>query len=368
MHFSCLTEDIIFNTNIALKAISQKTSLPILECIIIDATNEGIKLFTTDLQIGIETKYINADVLESGKIAVESKKFSEIIRKLSGERIELIADFEINTLIIKSDKSRLKIMMQNASDFPDFPEFKKNEEIIITQNDFKNMIKETIFSISQDESKPIFTGELIEINPDYINLVAVDGFRIAYKKSIVSNNCTSAKAIIPGKTLIEIGKILALSEGDEMSIFLSEKHVLFEIDENIIISRLLEGEFLKYEQSMKSDYKTKISLNKNEFIMCLERASLISRDSKKTPVYFDIENNNLNIYAKAEFGEINEDVDIDMEGDDLKISFNPKYLLDILKVIDDDMITMLFNSTYNPLIIKSNNDSLYYYLVLPLRF
>ena len=228
------------------------------------------------------------------------------------------------------------------------------------------MIRQTIFSISQDESKPILTGELLEFKKDYLQMVSVDGFRISFRKEKLLETAEENKVVIPAKTLSEINKILN-GEEKEAQLYLTDKHVLFDIDGNIIISRLLEGEYIKYEQSFTEDYKTRFCVNTNDFLQTLERASLVSRDTKKTPVKLDISKEKLSVKAQAEIGTAYEEIEIELEGEPLQIAFNPKFLIDALRVVDDEKVALQFTTSLSPCILKPLQGENFRYLILPLR-
>ena len=367
MFFSCNRENLLNNINIVLKGVSNKSTLPILECILITVYKNNFKLTSNNLELGIETNLIEADVKEEGKIAIEAKIFFDIIKKLNGTTITLKKD-EHNNLVIKSKHSKFKISIIESNDFPSIPVIKKENEYIMYQNDLKNMIKQTIFSIAQDESKPILTGELIEIYDKHINIVSVDGYRISYKKSkLIKDNNNNTSVIIPGKILNEISKILSNDPNEEISIFIGEKHVLFDLGICIIVSRVIEGEYIKYKQSFFDDFKTKIFISRTEFIAGLERAILISRDVKKIPVKLEIKENKIIINSNSELGTSYEELTVECDGDNLNIAFNPKYLIDALKVIEEDKISIQFTTSLSPCIITSIEYDDYKYLILPLR-
>ena len=334
MKLYCSRELLLNALMIANKAISNKTTLEILKCVLLTASNGKFIVTATDLEIGIQSAPITATIEEEGSIALSAPLFTEIIRKVNGDNV-LIQTNEKYETSISCGFSDFKIMGQNGEDFPTLPEVEKKQEYKILQSDLKNMIRQTIFSISQDESKPILTGELLEFTKDYMQMVSVDGFRISFRKEKLSQTVEETKVVIPAKTLSEINKILG-GEEKEASLYITDKHILFDIEGNMIISRLLEGEYIKYEQSFTDDYKTRFCVNTNDFLQTLERASLVSRDTKKTPVRLDISREKLSVKAQAEIGTAYEEIEIELEGEPLQIAFNPKFLIDALRAIDDE--------------------------------
>lgn len=366
MKLICSRESLLNSINIVLKAVSSRTTLPILECILLCADENGFKLTGNDLELGIESSPIEATIFREGTLALEAKIFSEIIRKVNGDQVSISSD-ENNMTIISCGSSEFKIMGQHGDDFPRLPVIEKNLEFILSQNELRNMIRQTIFSIAQDESKPILTGELIEIKNGKINIVSVDGYRISYKTTLIESGKNQISVVVPGKTLNEISKILSMEPEETVSIFITDKHILFHLGGSTIVSRLLEGEYIKYEQSFTEDYKTKIFVNCSALISSLERASLISRDSKKMPVKMEISSNSLIITSHTEMGTAYEEVEIEVDGEPLKIAFNPKYLIDALKAIDDEKVAIQFTTPLSPCIMKAIEGGNYKYLVLPLR-
>lgn len=365
MKLYCARELLLNALNIANKAISNKTTLDILKCVLLTASNGKFIVTATDLEIGIQSAPIPATIEEEGSIALSASFFTEIIRKVNGENV-LIQTNEKYETFISCGFSDFKIMGQNGEEFPTLPEVEKKQEYKILQSNLKDMIRQTIFSISQDESKPILTGELLEFKKDYLQMVSVDGFRISFRKEKLLETAEENKVVIPAKTLSEINKILN-GEEKEAQLYLTDKHVLFDIDGNIIISRLLEGEYIKYEQSFTEDYKTRFCVNTNDFLQTLERASLVSRDTKKTPVKLDISKEKLSVKAQAEIGTAYEEIEIELEGEPLQIAFNPKFLIDALRVVDNEKVALQFTTPLSPCILKPLQGENFRYLILPLR-
>lgn len=366
MKFNCQKEALLNAINITSKAVSGRTTLPILECILIRADENGLKLTANDMELAIESAAIDAEIEEFGLIALDARFFSDIIRKVNGDIVYISTD-ERDTATITCGKSEFKISGQNGDDFPPIPDVEKNTKFVVSQNDLRNLIRQTIFSISIDESKPILTGELIEIEDNMISAVSVDGYRISYKEVELIQSVGNKRAIVPGKSLSEISKILSAEEEEKAVLYFTDNHVMIDIDGNIVVSRLIQGEFIKYQQSFTNDYKTSAKINKSEMLNCLERASLISRDSRKIPVKLDISGKNIIITSNAETSTAYEEVFAEIDGDKLSIAFNPKYLIDALKAIDDEEVYMHFNTPLSPCVFKPLEGESYKYLVLPLR-
>lgn len=350
--------------NIVQKAVPSKTTLPILEGILLEAKNGKLKITGTDLEIGIETT-INVDVILPGRIVISSRILGEIVRKLPDSDIEL--ELKDNNIInIKCEKSHFKINGLVPDEFPELPQVKKENGIVICQNKLKEMIRQTIFSISTDEIRPILTGVLFEAIGDKISMVALDGFRMAVKSYGIINDA-SFKAVIPGKSLSEIGKILEDTD-ESVYIYFSKNQILVQIQDTIVISRLLEGEFINYKQIIPSDYKIKIVVETEKLIESCERAALFARDSSNNMIKFEINEDIMSIKSNSQNGDVQEEIKIDKQGEDIEIAFNAKYFMDVLKVIDSKSITIEFTTNISPSILRPSDDNCYLYLILPTRF
>ncbi len=367
MRIICSKDRLMENINIVSKAVTQRTTLPILECILLTADDNGLKLMANDLEMGIETAYIPATVVEKGVIALEARMFSEIIRRLpDGEDVSLYSN-ENNITMINCKKTEFKILGQYGDEFPKIPKVEKSDEYKIKSSVLRSMIRETIFAVSLDESKPVLTGELFEIENGILNMVAVDGFRVAYRISPFEEKCPDKTAVIPSKTLNDISKIIPADEEAIISLYFTDKHVLFETKECTVVSRLLEGEFLKYRQIFTDDHTTSVKIHRQQFIMSLERASLISKDIKKNPVKLQVEGDVLIITSNTEMGTSYDEIATVTEGSNLEIAFNPRYLIDALKAIDDEYINIKFTTSLSPCTIVGQEPHNYKYLILPLR-
>ncbi|MCT4612970.1 MAG: DNA polymerase III subunit beta [Clostridia bacterium] len=362
MKIICQKEDLLHGVNIVSKAVSNRTTLPILECILIDVKNDTINLIGNDLELAINSKLVG-NIEKEGSIAIESKMFSEIVRKLPDNEVT-IEVLENNLVKITSENCEFKLMGQDATDFPKIPEVEKEKMCEISEIILKNMIKQTIFSVAIEETKPILTGELFEIEGNSLKVVSCDGYRVSYREEFIKNNSNEPiKIVVPGKTLSEINKIL--EDNDEnVKIYYTDNHILFDLGSTIVVSRLLEGEYFNYSQSFTKDYETKVSINKSKLLLAIERAALMSRVNKKHHIKINISEGKINISSNTEIGEAHEDIYTDVKGKDILIGFNPKYLIDALKAIDDDEISIQFTSSLSPCIIEGQN---YKYLVMAVR-
>lgn len=345
------------------KAITGKSTLPILQGIYISAKNGLLTLIGSDIEVSIETKVI-ANILEEGEVVLDSKIFGEIIRKLPNDtiEIEIVNNSEIE---IKCQKSITHLVYLNPTEYPTLPSIEEDVVLSVSQKTLKNMIKSTIFAVAQDDTRPILTGVLVEIKQDRLNMVALDGFRVALKSEEMSCKCDK-ESVIPGKTLNEVSKILKDTD-DNVQITFTKNHILFNFGNTKVISRLLEGDFIKYESIIPKEHNLKITVNKNEILDCIERASLMAKDGNTNLVKFDISDDTLVVTSNSQLGKAREEVQIILQGEGLKIAFNSKYLIDALKIMDDENITMEFTSSVSPCVIRNQENSNSVYLLLPVR-
>lgn len=360
-------DSLLNGINIVLKAVPSKTTMPILECILIDASSDEIKLTANDMELGIETK-VDGNILEKGKIALDAKLFSEIIRKLSSEDsvVTIDSDEKFNT-VISCENSVFKIQGRDGEEFSYLPYIEKNKYICLSQFSLKELIRQTIFSISVNDSNKMMTGELFEVNGGTLRVVSLDGHRMAIRKIALKDEYESTKVIVPGKTLNEISKILTGDNEKEVLIYFGTNHILFEFDDTIVISRLIEGEYFKVDQMLSSDHETKVSLNKKEFLDCIERATILIRENDKKPVILNIEDEKMSLKLNSSFGTMNAEILIHKTGKDLMIGFNPKFLIDALRIIDDEEVSLYMMNPKSPCFIKDDEET-YIYLILPVNF
>ncbi|MDR2938821.1 MAG: DNA polymerase III subunit beta [Clostridiales bacterium] len=364
MKLTCQKEILLEGLNLVSKAVSNKSSMPILECVLLEADQNGFRLTANDMEMGIRTSYLEANVLEPGKVCITAKFLMDIVRHLPADFVSIQTDSNHVTQI-KSAKSEFNVLAKDAYEYPELPDVEKHNRYEIFSVDFKNMIRQTIFSVSTDESKATFTGELLDIQDNNLNIVAVDGFRVSNRSAKLFYSSGDSKVIAPYKTLNEISKILPGGPNDKVNFYFTDKHALFETEKCIVVSRLIEGEFMNYEQVFTDDYNIKVTLNRVNFIDCLERSSLI--DIKKNPIKIKIESDLLIVSSNSEIGATYEEVSADVEGGALEIAFNPRYLIDALKVIDEEDVCIYFTTALSACTIIGNGATGHRYLVLPLR-
>lgn len=364
MKLICSKSNLVQGVSIVSKAVPSKTTMSILECVLIDASAGIIKLTANDMELGIET-IIEGEIIEKGIIALEAKLFSDIVRKLPDNDI-IIETKENYQVTISCEKAKFNLSGKSGEDFTYLPFIEKDDYITVSQFTLKNVIQQTIFSIADNETNKLMTGELFEINGSELKVVALDGHRIAIIKIDLKDNYNTQKVIVPGKTLNDISKILSGEADKDVNIYFTKNHIVFEFDNTVVVSRLIEGEYFRIEQMLSNDYETKFSINKREFIECIDRATLLVKEGDKKPIVINIKDGTMELKISSYMGSMNEEIDIEKEGKDILIGFNPKFLLDALRVIEDETVNIYMMNSKAPCFIKNDEEN-YIYLVLPVN-
>lgn len=367
MKFTCKQQTLSKALGTVSKAVSTRTTLPVLKGILIEADTDGtITLSASDLDISIRRK-IEADVEEPGSAVVASKLFGDIVRKLPNEMILIEAGDE-NSVLIKTSSSEFNVIGLSVEDFP---QIKDNKEIInrltFSCETFKDMVRKTAFAASAEEAKGILTGILTEITPSNVRMVALDGFRLALSNEPVDIG-TEENFIITARIMNEISKIISDdSDAEDMEILLSDKKAVFNIGNTEVSLRLMEGEFIRYRDIIPSDGSTTVIIGKSILLESIERASLLAREGKNNLIKISVHNDLMTITSRSEEGNVKEEIIMDKTGDDIDIGFNSKYVTDVLKAIDDEEIRMIFSTGTSPCVIKPVGSDAFEYLVLPVR-
>ena len=365
MKLICSKSNLLHGVNIVSKAVPTRTTMAILECILIDASANEIKLTANDMELGIETK-IEGEIAERGVIALDAKIFSEIVRKLPDSDVVIETDASFKTTIT-CEKAKFNIVGKSGDDFSYIPYIERNEAITLSQFTLKEVIRQTIFSIADNDNNKLMTGELFEIEENHLKVVSLDGHRISIRNIELKNNYEHKKVVVPGKTLQEVSKILPGSAEEDVNMFLTDNHIVFEFDDTTVVSRLIEGEYFKIEQMLSSDYETKVKINKRELLDCIDRATLLVKEGDKKPIIMNVTDGNMELKINSFIGSMNEDIDIVKEGKDILIGFNPKFFIDALRVIDEEEVSLYMVNPKAPCFIK-DDEGKFIYLILPVNF
>ncbi|HEY8362881.1 MAG TPA: DNA polymerase III subunit beta [Tissierellaceae bacterium] len=354
--------DLSKHINIAQKGISSKATLPILDGLLLDASKGRLKIVGTDLDIGVET-YLDCEIENEGSIVVNSRIFGDIVRKLPDAPIYI--EVENNNINVKCENSEFNIIGSSPKEYPSLPVLIGKNTFQLPNDLFKSAIRQTVFATSQDDARPYLTGVLLELSENSVSFVALDGYRLALRKLPIKTDL-DVKMIIPGRTLNELSRIIEDDENN-ITIYATQNHVVFNIGDTLVYSRLLEGKFFNYKEIIRKEHKTSAVVNRRAFQDSLERASLLAKEEKANLIKLSLKDGKIYIKSNSEIGYVNEFVDAEISGDDINIAFNSRYLLEGIKVIDSEDIQLNFMGELNPCIINPLDDENYTYLVLPVR-
>lgn len=369
MKFVCNRTNLLNGIQIVLKAIPNRSTMSILECILINTTKGNITLTGNDMELGIET-IVEGDIIEKGIVALDSKIFSDIIRKLPEGDITIETDSNYKTLI-QCGTARFNIIGQSGDDYSYLPELEKNDSIILSQMALRDVIRQTIFSIADSvddtSGQQTMRGESMEIFGDSIRFSSLDGHRISIRRIMLRNVYPDKKVIVPGKSLNEISKILSGGAEDDVEISFTPNHILFEFEKTKVVSRLIEGKFFDVEKMNIKDYETKFKVNRKNFLDCIDRGTLLVKEGDKKPIILNVTDDNVTIMINSFMGSMKEDLSIEKTGKDIMIGFNPRFMLDALRAVEDEEVELYFVNSKAPCFIKNNSES-YVYVVLPVNF
>ena len=365
MKIVCTKSNLVKGVSIVSKAVPSKTTMPILECILVDASTDVVKLTANDMELGIETR-IEGDIVERGIIALNARIFSEIVRKLPDSDVTIETDSDNQTLIT-CEKAKFNIAAQSGEDFSYLPVIEKEDYITVSEFTLKEVIRQTIFSIADNDTNKMMTGELFEIEDSILKVVSLDGHRISIRKIELKEDYAPKKVIVPGKTLQEISKIIGGEAEADVDISFTKNHIVFEFDRTVVVSRLIEGDYFKIDEMLSSDYETKVRINKKELLDCIDRATLLIKEGDKKPIIIDIRDESMELKIKSQIGSMDEEIFITKEGKDLMIGFNPKFMIDALRGFDDEAVDLYYMNAKAPCFIKDEKQS-YIYLILPVNF
>lgn len=365
MKIICSKSNLLQGVNIVSKAVPSRTTMAILECILVDASTNEIKLTANDMELGIETK-IEGEIAERGVIALDAKIFSEIVRKLPDSEVTIETDSSFKT-VITCEKARFNIVGKSGEDFSYLPYIDRNVSIELSQFTLKEVIRQTIFSIADSDNNKLMTGELFEIKENQLKVVSLDGHRISIRNIELKEVHEEYKLVVPGKTLQEVSKILPGDVNETVNMYFTDNHIVFEFADTTVVSRLIEGDYFKIDQMLSPDYETKININKRELLDCIDRATLLVKEGDKKPIIMTVTDDNMELKINSFIGSMNENIDIAKDGKDIMIGFNPKFFIDALRVIDEEEVTLYMVNPKAPCFIR-DDDGKFIYLILPVNF
>ncbi len=363
MKISCLRTDLSNAVANVSRAVSSKAAIPALEGILIKAYGDHLNISGYNLEIGITTD-IEATIQEEGEIVVSARLFFDIVRRLPEEVVFIETDERMITYI-NCGKVDYQIVGMSAVEYPDLPTFEETDKIIINAKSLRDMIRQTVYAVSENMAKPIYTGSLFEINSGVLKIVAVDGYRMAIRSEAVDSE-SSTSFVVPGKTQLEVLKLLNDDEKN-VEIIIGMRHIAFKVNNYRVISRLISGTFLEYESVIPKDCKTELVINTRKIISAVERMSLLNNDRIQSPVRCKLKNDEIQLSCVSSVGRANDVVEVPIIGEEVEIGFNNKYLLDALKNTDTDEVKLILNGSVSPMLIKPVKGDCFLSFVLPTR-
>ena len=363
MRFKCMRSDLSFAVGNVSRAVSAKATIPALEGVLIKAYRNKLEISGYDLEIGIVTE-IEATVIEEGEIVVSARLFNEIIRKLPEEIVNIETDERMITYI-NSGAADYQIVGINSTEYPELPNVEEVSSLTISAELLKNMIRQTVFAVSDNMAKPIYTGSLFDIEGGIFRIVAVDGFRMAIREENVDCDLNT-RFVVPGKTQNEILKLITDAKKD-VAITVGQRHIVLKIENYSIISRLIEGNFLDYKTTVPKTAQTEFVINTRILASSVDRMALLTNEKIQSPVRCSITADQIKLSCSTTVGRANDVIPASVIGKDVEIGFNNRYLLDALKNADTDEVRVILNGSLSPMIVKPVSGDSFTFLVVPMR-
>ncbi|MBQ4308890.1 MAG: DNA polymerase III subunit beta [Lachnospiraceae bacterium] len=353
--------------SIVTKAVPSRTTLPILECVLVEVSGSRAMISANDTEIGIQT-IVKCETAEEGTVAIDAKIFTQIIRKLP-ENVVTIATDENYKVSIDCEASHFDIPGKDPEEFPEIPRIRTKSMYVISHFMLREMVNRTNFSIApiEERGNALMSGQLFEVKDDFLRIVSLDGYRISIRREQLKDHSENISVVIPGKAIADVAKLLSGDNEKEATITVDDNHIMFEFDDTRVVCRLVDGNYFAIDNILSLDYETKIVVNRRRFLDCVERSSLLVREMDKKPVILNIKDGNMNISMRTGIGKMDEDIDIMKMGGDIMIGLNPKFLSDALKAIDDEEVSVYLINPKAPCYIRDDRNS-YNYVIQPVNF
>lgn len=376
MKFIIQRDRLVQSVQDVMKAVTSRTTIPILTGIKIVASEDGVSFTGSDSDISIESFIPKeegdkelVEIMQPGSIVLQAKFFSEIVKKLPTDTVEIQVENHLQT-VIRSGNSKFNLNGLDADEYPHLPQVQENNVFRIATDLLKAMIRQTVFAVSTSETRPILTGVNWKVDQGELTCIATDSHRLALRKAAVETNAEeSYNVVIPGKSLNELSKILD-DQNQYVEIVITENQVLFKAKNLLFFSRLLEGNYPDTSRLIPTESKTEVSVQTKAFLQAIDRASLLAREGRNNVVKFaTVEDGFIEISSNTpEIGKVVEELKSNsIEGEDLKISFSAKFMMDALKTLEGTEIKISFTGAMRPFIIKPLNDDSILQLILPVR-
>lgn len=366
MKFSCTKNVLAGALQTVTKALASRTTNVVLEGILIETEEDGlIRMTCSDERITIVTRF-QASISEHGRGIVPGKLFNEIVRRFPEGITEISTDYNF-VFTLKSGSARANVSGMDADLFPHIPEMNNQTEISLPQNMLKDMIEKTEFAIAVEDSREVLTGCLLEISSGTVSMVALDGFRLALRKALCSDVLENVSAIIPGRAISDIGKLLSGDENAFCTLAFSDKRMHITMDQTEVYVILVEGQYIQYKKILPTAFGTRVKVQLDSFRSCIDRAALIAREGSNNLIMFSFEDGTVTVESHSQIGDVHEELPVEQDGNNVSIAFNVKYITDMVRYIDSETIEFCMNNSINPCIVNPVNDDNYMHLILPVR-
>lgn len=362
MKFTLNANDLQSGILSVIKALPVRSSMPVLDGVLIETTENGIHLCCSDLMFQKEC-FIDATVAEEGSCVVKGKFFSEFVRKLPNENVDFLLEGHI--LVVKCGRIRQRLQCIEYDEFPLMRIKGETQTLSIPKEVFINMVNHTVFAVSQDDSRPVLTGTLLEASENLLSFVATDSFQLAVTNYCSGEKMKERKTIVQGKVLSEIGK-MAEEADDTVILSLTNTHINVEINRSKLTARLLDGNYIDYKRIIPKECKTRVFANVAKMMEMIDRAQLIAREGNNS-IVFHFENESMSIKAESYIGRVEDETDVQVVGEPIDIAFNPKYFINILRNISEENVYLEFNSSISPCVIRPVQGNSYLYMIVPMR-
>lgn len=363
MKISCLRTDLVSALSNVSRAVSAKASIPALEGVLIKAYNNNLNISGYNLEIGITTD-VEATIKQEGEIVLSARLFLDIVRRLPEEIVMIETDDRLVTYIT-CGKVDYQIVGMSSVEYPDLPTFQQTDGITVNAKILRDMIRQTVYAVSDNNSKPIYTGSLFEISGGVLRIVAIDGFRMAIRSENVDSE-SNTSFVVPGKTQLEVLKLITDDE-ENVEIIVGQRHITFKINSYKVISRLIEGTFLDYKSTIPTGEKTELVINTRMMIDSVERMSLLNSERIQSPVRCKFNENEIRMSCASAVGRANDVINVPVIGESVEIGFNNRYMLEALKNTDTDEVKMVLNGAVSPIVIKPVKGDSFLSIVVPVR-
>lgn len=363
MKISCLRSDLATAVSNVSRAVSTKASIPALEGVLIKAYGDTLNISGYNLEIGITTD-IEATIQSEGEIVVSAKLFLDIVRKLPEEVVSIETDERMVTYIT-CGQVNYQIVGMSSVEYPDLPSFEQTDGITVNAKTMREMIRQTVYAVSENTAKPVYTGSLFEIENGVLKIIAIDGYRMAIRSENVESS-SETQFVVPGKTQLEVLKLLTDDE-ENVEIIIGMRHITFKVKSYRVISRLIEGTFLDYKTTIPTETKTEAVINTRKIIESVERMSLLNNDRIQSPVRCNFSDDEIKLSCASAVGRANDVISVPIIGEPVEIGFNNRYLLDAFKNSDTDEIKIILNGPFAPMIVKPVKGDCFLSIVVPMR-